>query len=204
MSASPSKLKTRALALVRKRGIARARDFNAVGVPRVYLKRMQDEGLLVQRGRGLYQLADAKLSPAHSLAEAARIVPHGVICLLSALQFHELTTQTPHEVWMLIGWKKWAPMRPPVSLRIIRATGKSLTAGVELHKIEQVPVPITVPGKTVADCFKYRNKIGLDVALEAQREAWREHRIGMDELDRFARICRVERVMRPYVEALVA
>ncbi len=203
MPTSPSKLKIRALALVRKRGIARARDFNAVGVPRVYLKRMQEEGLLVQRGRGLYQLADAKLSPAHSLAEAARIVPHGVICLLSALQFHELTTQTPHEVWMLIGWKKWAPTRPPVSLRIIRATGKSLTAGIELHKIEQVPVPITVPAKTVADCFKYRNKIGLDVAVEALRNCLRNRRATADDLWKYATIDRVQNVMRPYLEALL-
>src|SRR5216684_259149 len=100
--------KSRALALVREKGIARARDFDAVGVPRVYLQRMQDEGLLVRAGRGLYQLAETEHSASHSLAEAARAVPHGIICLLSALQFHEMTTQTPQAVWMFIGWKKWA------------------------------------------------------------------------------------------------
>ena len=98
------------------------------------------------------------------IAEAARAVPHGVICLLSALRFHELTTQLPHQVWMLIGHKKWAPKNPPISLRIIRATGDALTAGVERHLIEQVEVPITNPAKTVADCFKYRSQVGLDVA----------------------------------------
>lgn len=194
-------LKTRALAVVREKGIARARDFDAVGVPRVYLHRMTDEGLLVQTGRGLYQLADAEFSAGHSLAEAARAVPHGTVCLLSALQFHELTTQTPHEVWMLIGWKKWAPQRPPVALRIIRATGESLIAGIERHTIERVPVPITIPAKTVADCFKYRSKVGLDVAIEALRRCVRNRRGTADHLWRYATINRVQNVMRPYLEA---
>ena len=145
---APPTPKDRALAVVREKGIARARDFDAVGIPRVYLQRMQGEGILLRTGRGLYRLAGAHISAAHSLAEAARTVPHGIICLLSALQFHELTTQTPHQLWILIGWKKWAPKKPG-SFRITRATGESLTAGVEYHTIEQVPVPITVPAKTV-------------------------------------------------------
>ena len=194
-------LKDRALTIARERGIARARDFDAGGVPRAYLRRLQDQGLLVRMGLGLYQLADAEWSESHSLAEASRTVPHGTICLLSALRFHELTTQLPHQVWMLIGHKKWAPKNPPVSLRIMRATGEALTAGVTFHTIEQVDVPITNPAKTVADCFKYRNQIGLDVAIEALRDCIRNRRATIDDLWHFAAIDRVQNVIRPYIEA---
>jgi len=196
-------LKDRAITVARERGIARARDFDAAGVPRAYLRRLRDEGLLVRMGRGLYQLADAEWSEAHSLAEAARAVPHGVICLPSALSFHELTTQLPHQVWMLIGHKKWAPKNPPVSLRIIRATGDALTAGVEWHTIEQVEVPVTNPAKTVADCFKYRSQVGLDVAIEALRDCLRSRRATVDDIWHFAAIDRMQNVMRPYIEATV-
>ena len=194
-------LKDRALTIARERGIARARDFDAAGVPRAYLGRLLDESLLVRTGRGLYQLADTEWSESHSLAEAARAVPHGVICLLSALRYHELTTQLPHQIWMLIGHKKWAPKNPPVSLRIIRATGKALMAGVDRHTIEQVDVPITNPAKTAADCFKYRSQVGLDVAIEALRACIRSRRATVDDLWRFATIDRVQNVMRPYIEA---
>ena len=196
-------LTDRAIAVAKVRGIARARDFGDAGVPRVYLRRLQDKGLLVRLGRGLYQLADTELSRSHSLAEAARTVPHGAICLLSALQFHELTTQLPHEVWMLIGHKKWAPRNPPVSLRIVRATGEALTAGVEHHNIERVRVPITNPAKTVTDCFKYRNKVGLDVAIEALKDCIRDRVATVDDLWRFAAVDRVQNVMRPYLQAIV-
>ena len=196
-------LRERALAIAKARGIARARDFGDAGVPRAYLRRLQDQGLLVRLGRGLYQLADTEWSKSHSLAEAARTVPHGAICLLSALQFHELTTQLPHEVWMLIGHKKWAPRNPPVALRIVRATGEALTAGVEYHNIEQVRVPITNPAKTVTDCFKYRNKVGLDVAIEALRDCIRNRLATVDDLWTFAAVDRVQNVMRPYLQAIV-
>ncbi len=198
-----SSLKDRALAVARQKGIARARDFGAVGVPRIYLRRLKNEGLLVQMGRGLYQLPDTQFSATHSLAQAARVVPHGIICLLSALQFHELTTQTPHQVWMFLGSKKWAPTNPPVSLRIIRASGEALMAGVKSHTIERVPVPITVPAKTVTDCFKYRSKVGLDVAIEALRDCLRKRRASVDELWHYAAIDRVEKIMRPYIEAML-
>lgn len=199
---STSAYKLKVFAVLRKKGIARARDFGAAGVPRIYLRRMLDEGALVQSGRGLYQLSDATFSAAHSLAEAARAVPHGVIGLLSALQFHELTTQTPHEVWMFIGWKKWTLKNPPVALRLIRATGEALTAGVKTHNIEKVPVPITIPAKTVADCFKHRSKIGLDVALEALRNCIRKRAATRDEIWHYAETDRVQNVMRPYLESL--
>jgi predicted transcriptional regulator of viral defense system len=190
----------RALQIARQQGIARTRDFTAAGIPRVYLQRLRDEGQLVQTGRGLYQLPDAEFSAAHSLAEAARILPRGAVCLLSALQYHGLTTQTPHEVWMLLASKDWAPRNPPVAIKVVRASGEALTAGVERHAIERVPVPVTVPAKTVADCFKYRNKIGLDVAIEALKDCLRLRRATAGELWRYAAICRVQNVMRPYIE----
>jgi predicted transcriptional regulator of viral defense system len=195
----------RALEVARRQGIARGRDFDAAGVPRVYVQRLRDEGILQQIGRGLYRLADAEVSSATSLAEAARIQPKAVIGLLSALQFHELTTQTPHAVWMLLDPKDWAPVNPSVALRIVRASGDALRAGVETHQVDGVPVPITSPAKTVADCFKYRNKIGVDVAVEALRDFVRSRkgRGQLDELWRYAGIDRVQSVMRPYVEAVV-
>ena len=196
-------LKDRALDLARSRGVVRAREFTAAGVPRTYLQRLCDEGRLVRIGRGLYQAADTQIEAAHSLVEASRAVPHGVVCLLSALQFHRLTTQTPHQVWMMIGSKKWAPRNPPVSLRIIRATGAALRDGVEHQEIEGVSVPIYVAAKTVADCFKHRNKVGLDVAIEALRDCLRERKCTAADLWRYAKVCRVENVMRPYLEALL-
>lgn len=195
--------KTLALEVARQRGIARARDFTAAGVPRVYLQRLRDDGLLIKTGRGLYQLPGAEFSASRSLAEAARSTPRGVICLLSALQYHGLTTQTPHEVWMLFGSKDWTPKSPPVAIKVMRASGEALSAGIEHHMLESVPVPITVPAKTVADCFKYRSKIGLDVAIEALKDCLRRKLANADELWRYATICRVHNVMRPYLEAIV-
>lgn len=203
MSQINSTLKDHAVAIAKDRGIARMRDFQAAGIPPAYLSRLQNDGVLVRLGRGLYQLADTKISESHSLAAASRAVPHGTICLLSALQFHQLTTQLPHEVWMLIGHKKWAPRRSPVELRIIRASGESLTAGIEHHNIEQVGVPITSPAKTVADCFKYRNQVGVDVAIEALRECVYRPQTSIDEIWRFATIDRVHNIIRPYMEAFL-
>jgi predicted transcriptional regulator of viral defense system len=130
-------------------------------------------------------------------------VPHGVVCLLSALNFHGLGTQLPSEVWIAVDRRARRPAFANPPLRVVRFTGKALTAGIEIHTIERQSVRIYNVAKTLADCFKYRNKIGLDVALEALGDAWRTRRFTMEEIDRFARICRVERVMRPYLEALV-
>jgi predicted transcriptional regulator of viral defense system len=199
-AASPKDL---ALSVARAKGVARARDFAAAGIAPVYLTRLTEQGHLVRLGRGLYQLAGAELAAAHSLAETARAVPHSVICLLSALQFHELTTQAPHQVWIMIGLHKWAPTMPSLSLRITRATGEALTAGIQHHMIEGVQVPIYEPAKTVADCFKYRSKVGLDVAIEALRDSRRCKLCTVDQLWHFAGICRVQNVMRPYLEAIL-
>jgi predicted transcriptional regulator of viral defense system len=132
----------------------------------------------------------------------ARRVPRGVVCLLSALLFHRLTTQLPSDVWLALPPKARRPKAAPVSLRLVHVSGKALTAGVEEHEIEKVRVKIYSPAKTVADCFKFRNKVGQDVALEALRECWRERKATMDELWRYAKICRVANVMRPYLESL--
>jgi predicted transcriptional regulator of viral defense system len=153
-------------------------------------------------GRGLYVLPDADVSEHHSLAEASKRVPHGVVCLLSALRFHNLTTQSPSEVWLAIGSKAWRPQVDYPRLRFVRFSDRALEAGVEEHSIEGVLVRVYSPAKTVADCFKYRNKIGLDVALEALRDCRRERKCSNDELWRYAKICRVANVMRPYMEAI--
>jgi predicted transcriptional regulator of viral defense system len=149
-------------------------------------------------------LPDAELTEHHSLAEAAKRAPDGVVCLLSALRFHELTTQAPFEVWLAIPAAARTPKSNSLPLRIVRFSGNALTEGVEEHLVEGVPVRVYSPAKTVADCFKFRNKIGLDVALEALRETWRARRATMDELWRYAEVCRVGKVMRPYLESLIS
>lgn len=190
------------LALARRRGLIRTRELAAEGVPRVVLTRLVRQGLLTRVGRGLYALPDRPVSEHASLTEVARKNPQAVVCLLSALRFHGLTTQSPFEVWLAIPNKARAPRTDHSSLRIVRFSGTALTEGTEEHTVDGVAMRVTSVSKTVADCFKYRNKIGLDVALEALQEAWRERRVSMDELWRFATICRVANVMRPYMESL--
>ncbi len=192
----------RVLELVGKSGVLRPRDLDTHGIPREHLSRLCRRGLLERVGRGLYVLANADVTEHHSLAEACKRVPHAVVCLISALSFHELTTQAPFEVWLAIGEKAWRPRRTDPPLRIMRFSGDALADGVEEHAIEGVPVKVYCVAKTVADCFKYRNKIGLDVALEALRECWKERRCTMDELWHYAGVCRMENVMRPYLESL--
>ncbi len=186
---------------VRRAGVLRPRDLDAEGIPRAYLKRLHDRGLLVRLGRGLYATADRDLGEHETLVAACKAVPHGVVCLLSALRFHEMTTQAPHEVWLAIDRKARAPERSGVPLRVVRFSGAALTERVEESVVEGVPVRVYAAAKTVADCFKYRNKVGLDVALEALREYRRLRKGGADDLWRYAQICRVGNVMRPYLEA---
>lgn len=192
------------LDLARKFGILRPRELDRYGIPRKYVYRLERDGKLQRVGRGLYVLPDAGPGENRSLAEAAKRVPSGVICLLSALRFHELTTQAPFEVWMAIGQKAWRPRVDYPPLRIVRFSGTALEEGIEKHVIEGVPVSVFSPAKTVADCFKYRNKIGLDVAIEALRECLRARRCSIDDLWHYAAVCRVRNVIRPYLEALTA
>ncbi len=190
------------LELVQKEGVLRPRDLDPYGIPRIYLSRLHAAGKLQRIGRGLYVLPGTNVSEHRSLAEACKRVPKGVICLLSALRFHELTTQSPFEVWLAIAEKAWRPRMEYPPLRIVRFSSTALDAGVEEHRIEGVIVPVFTPAKTVADCFKYRNKIGLDVSIEALRECWRSRRCTMDDLWQYAKVCRVQNVMRPYLESL--
>jgi len=192
------------LELVRKAGMLRPRDLDPLGIPRTYLSRLHKAGRLERIGRGLYVLPSADATEHRTLAEAAKRVPNGVICLLSALRFHELTTQAPFEVWIAIGEKAWRPRGEHPRLRVVRFSETALNEGVDVQKLEGVPVRVFNPAKTVADCFKYRNKIGLDVAIEALRECWKERRCKMDDLWHYADVCRVRNVMRPYLEALAA
>ena len=192
----------RLIDLVRSRGLIRPRDLAPQGIPRVSLTRAVRRGQLERIGRGLYGLPGRQISAHGVLAEVARRVPKGVVCLLSALRFHGLTTQAPFEVWLAIENKAIAPKLDYPALRIVRFSGAALTAGVEEHLVDDVIIRVTGVAKTVADCFKYRNKIGLDVALEALREAWRAKRMTSDDLWRYAKVCRVANVMRPYLDSL--
>jgi predicted transcriptional regulator of viral defense system len=193
----------RALALVRARGIARARDFTAAGIPLTYLKRLIDAGELARLGRGLYQDPERVGEDiAHNLAEAARLVPSGVVSMLSALRHHELTTQLPHAVWMTIPHKARTPKTDGFPMEIVRATGEVLTAGVEHVEVEGVDVPIYNVAKTIADCFKHRRHVGEDVAIEALRDALRLRKATVSDIMRYAKIDRVTDRISPYVKAL--
>lgn len=192
----------RLINLARSQGLIRPCDLAPLGIPRVSLTRAVRRGQLERVGRGLYGLPGREVSAHGSLAEVARRVPKGVVCLLSALRFHGLTTQAPFEVWLAIENKSLAPKLDFPPLRIVRFSGAALTEGVEELVVDGVTIRITSVAKTVADCFKYRNKIGLDVALEALREAWHEKRMTSDDLWRYAKICRVANVIRPYLDSL--
>lgn len=190
------------LDLAAERGLIRPRDLTERGLPTIALTRLVRQGRLQRVGRGLYALPDRPVSEHNALAEVARKHPQAIVCLLSALRFHDLTTQSPFEVWLAIPNKARAPKMDYPPLRIVRFSGAALTRGVEDHVIDGVPVRVTSVARTVADCFKFRNKIGLDVALESLQEAWRAKRASMDELWRYATLCRVANVMRPYMESL--
>lgn len=192
----------RVLDLVARHGLIRPRDLVAQGLPRIALTRLVRQGLLQRVGRGLYAIPDRLVSEHGALAEVARKHPQAIVCLLSALRVHELTTQSPFEVWLAIPNKARAPKMNYPPLRIVRFSGAALTEGVEEHRVDGVAVRVTDAGRTVVDCFKFRNKIGLDAALEALHEAWRAKRVSMDELWHYATLCRVANVMRPYMESL--
>lgn len=188
--------------LVRQAGILRSRDLRVRRIPRQHLRLAEQQGKITRIARGLYMVRDANVTENHDLALAAKRIPHGVVCLLSALRFHELTTQMPFEVWLAIDTKARAPKLDYPPLHIVRFSGAALTYGVVTHTLEGLAVRITSPAKTVADCFKYRNKIGRDVALEALRDCFRQHRATLDEIWEAAKVCRVANIMRPYMESL--
>ena len=169
---------------VGQHGIVRPRDIEAIGLPREYLLRLHRQGKIVRSGRGLYSLPDATITERHSYAEAARRVPGSIFCLLSALAFHEITTQSPASVWIALPQGARRPTISSLSLRVVRLSGASLTEGIEKHKVEGVPIRVYSVAKTVADCFKFRNKIGLDVAIEALKDSLGQKKATINEIYR--------------------
>lgn len=192
------------LALASSVSLLRARDVAALSLPTIILSRLVRDGRLRRVGRGVYARPDRPLSEHISLAEVALRVPRGVICLLSALRIHGLGTQVPHQVWLAIPQNSPTPRVDRPSLRPVRMSGHALTEGIQSMRIDGLDVPIFNAAKTIADCFKYRNKIGIDVALEALRDGWEQRKVSMDELSHYADIDRVSNVMRPYVESIIA
>jgi predicted transcriptional regulator of viral defense system len=188
--------------VIEKLGLARPRELEAHGVSRAQLSRLVDEGLVLRQARGIYIAARHAPTEAHTLAQVAKRVPDAVFCVLTALRFHGLTTQSPAEVWIALPEKARRPRLDYPRLRVARFSGLALTEGVEEHRVEGVVIRVYSAAKTVADCFKYRNKVGVDVAVEALRDFSRKHRGRAGELARFARICRVSRVMQPYLDAI--
>jgi len=194
--------KRRIQTLLGRAGTARSRDLVAAGMTRSEISRMVTTGELIRVARGLYARPGYQSSEHGVLAEVAKRAPKTLFCLLTALRFHDLTTQAPFEVWIAIGNKDHPPRLDYPPLRTVRFSDAALSAGVVTRRVDGAPVRVTGVAKTVADCFKFRRKIGLDVALEALREARRSKKASADELWRYAKIDRVANVMRPYLEAV--
>lgn len=192
----------RALRLLDRLGIARSRDLERVGVSRSQIRRLVERGQIERIGRGLYRRPGTARSELQDLAEIARRVPGGVVCLLSALRFHGLTTQNPFEVWLAIDRKAWRPQVEHPPLRLVYLAASALEEGVEEHAVDGTVVRVFSAAKTVADCFKFRNRIGTDVAVEALRAYRRAHPKRLDAVWRAAEVDRVTQVMRPYLEAV--
>jgi len=187
---------------IQKRGIVRSRDFAELGFSTYLFQRLLRDGRLEKVGRGLYHVPDYQASSEYSLAIAAKKIPNGVICLLSALRYHQLTMANPPEIWMAIPEKSRAIRSQEVTIRFVRWSAPLFFSGIQIHHFEGVPVKITSPARTVADCFKYRNKIGLDFAIEALRDAINHKVCTRQEIHTFAKLCRVQTVMRPYMESI--
>jgi predicted transcriptional regulator of viral defense system len=194
--------KDKSLRIVEEMGLARVSDLEARGVPRASLYRLVREGLVFRHARGIYAAANHAPTAEHTLAHVAVRVPAAVFCLLTALRFHGLTTQAPADVWIALPEKARRPRLDYPRLRVARFSGRALTDGIETHRVEGVDVRVYSAAKTVADCFKYRNKLGIDVAVEALRDFTLRYRGHSTELARFARVCRVGRVMQPYLDAI--
>jgi predicted transcriptional regulator of viral defense system len=194
--------KTAALLRLARKGPVRARDLDDAGIPRAYLKRLCDRGLLEQVDRGLYRRADAPVTELTSLAEVSKRVPHAVVCLLSALQVHGLTTEAPRAVWVLLDRRARMPKVTSPMLEVVRASGAARDHGIETKVIDGVKVQVTTPAKTVADCFRFRRHVGLEVALEALKDYIRKRKGSVDALVEAARADRIYTFMRPYLEAL--
>lgn len=191
---------TAILDLAEEKGILRPKDVQEEGLPRQYVYRLHDEGKLEKVGRGLYKIPGKQFSMSDTQLEACKKITDGVLCLKSALQFHEMTSQIPHNVWMAIEVKAWEP-EVDLPMEFIRMSGDSFETGIEEHDIDNVTVRVYGAAKTVADCFKFRNKIGLEVCLDALEDFRRQNMGTMDDIWEYAKINRVQNVIRPYMEA---
>jgi predicted transcriptional regulator of viral defense system len=197
----PSPKEAEILELVASQGILRARDLRSRGLSVAYLQRLLAKGMIVQLGRGQYTLPDREPTEHDTLATTANLYPGSVICLLTALRFHELTTQSPRAIWLAVEGTKMAPSKAPATVEVVRISGPAFHRGVGIHKLGQVPVQIYDPGKTVVDCFKFRNRVGMDVAIEALKECLRQRQATPDQIWSFAEMCRVKTIIKPYLEA---
>ena len=192
------------LRLARAQELLRARDLSQQGLPTIVLTRLVQAGKLERVARGLYGLPGAAISEHRSLAEVSARVPKGVVCLLSALRVHEIGTQAPFEVWIAIPQKMVTPRLDQPAIHVVRMSDQALADGVEHLKIHGIKVPVFSAARTIVDCFRFRNKTGLDVALEALRDGWSQRKFTLDDLWRYATAGRVADVMRPYIEAITA
>lgn len=191
------------LELLKQKGIVRAKEIRELGIHPQYIKQLEQQGQIIRVGHGVYIPADHDFTENQSLVETSVRVPHGIICLLSALRFHNLTTQAPFEIWLAISNSARTPSEDLLPLRIVYMSGDSFQTGIDEHLIDAHSVKVFNIPKTVADCFKYRNKIGLDVAIEALKESLSQKKVNIDSLWHYAKICRVQNVMRPYLESLL-
>lgn len=192
----------RVLDLLAQKGMLRPIDLDTIGIPRVVLTRLTAAGMVVRVGRGLYRLPGHSVSEHESLVMVATKVPQAVFCLLTALQFHGLTTQLPRHVWIAMPRGSHSPRIDYPPIRMVQMTGDAHAAGIEEHLCDGVRVRVYSTAKTVVDCFKHRNRIGLDVALDALKDAWRTRKASADDLWRYAQICRIANVMRPYLDVV--
>lgn len=204
MPAPQSFQREQALSLLQSRGMMRLREFDEAGITAATVSRLERDGAIVRLARGLYQLADAQLDQQHSLAEVAKLIPKGVICLTSALAFHGLTDQLPARIWVALGRKDWRPRIAYPPVRIVRFPPERLATGVEHHLIEEIPVPIFGVAKTIADLFRYRRAVGEAVVIEALRETLRQRKATPAEIARFAEQAHVWKTLQPYLTTLTS
>lgn len=194
---SPARLKAAGLG-----AFFRPRDLEPLEVTFAELQALVATGIVEKIGRGRYRLAQIEPNEFETVAMVCSAVPRGIVCLLSALRIHEIGTQSPHEVWLALDRKARKPARLPAQVRIVRFSGQMLSYGIQAREVLGVQIRLTSPARTVVDCFRYRSKLGVDVALEALREAVLSRKATVDEIVRAAEVCRAGTVLRPYLEAL--
>ncbi len=189
--------------IANERGIIQAKDLEEIGITRNHLYELCKKGKLQRISRGMYMLPDAEINEYQPLIEITKKIPSAVICLISALYFHELTTQLPNEIWIAVPVNTWRPKFEYPKLNYTVLNEKTYRFGIQAFNLHGTNVKVYSPAKTVADCFKFRNKVGLDVAIEALREAWLNRKITIDEIAEAAKVNRVFKIMKPYLEAIV-